>query len=615
MTIFRVFRSPGHPATAPSRSATSARSRAAIRPRVAPAGRVRPTKRDAPAIEGGSPEVPVAPLPLLVLHVAGSQVEMGRQHAELLRQAGGFEAAAGYYPHLAARMLASGAHTAAERAALRALRPALDAAVRRLDADRPEPLRERSRAFFEALGEAPGLGRYVSIMDVFQNAVGLLGRIGVVPLVARLGGAPGCSTLVAWGDRTEDGSLLHARNFDFPGVGVWDAAPAVVFCTPDDGLRYGFLTMRGADVPGVSAFNEAGICVTAHTRLHRDVAFRGASIVDIGHEVARRATSLAEAIAIASERPCASTWGLAISSSRERAGAVVELTAAGARATVARAGESFVATSNLYQHRALQPGEIAPSPAWIHDCAGRATALRRRAARGALDVGALWAMLGDHEDPDVPGHERAGGACLAAPYTVQSLVADLARGVVHASVGPSPTGRGPFATVPVTWDAPIGASEATAITEPVATSRYHRDAAHARYVQAVRLEQMAAPQAEIRAALEGAVSGDPTDASYRFLAGCAALGAGDAPTAREHLSRALEQEPNTFRRGQIRLWAARAADIAGDGPDAGEHRARLAALRHPHLGPVQAEARSERPFTAAKARRIAVHPALVHASA
>ena len=38
---------------------------------------------------------------------------------------------------------------------------------------------------------------------------------------------------IAWGDATADGELLFARNFDFPGVGVWDAAPAFIVCAPD----------------------------------------------------------------------------------------------------------------------------------------------------------------------------------------------------------------------------------------------------------------------------------------------------------------------------------------------------------------------------------------------
>ena len=78
--------------------------------------------------------------------------------------------------------------------------------------------------------------------------------------------------------------MLHARNFDFPGVGLWDSGPVVVFCTPEKGLRYGFITTRGADAVGVSAFNEAGLTLTMHTRFHSEVVLKGTGVLDLGHE-------------------------------------------------------------------------------------------------------------------------------------------------------------------------------------------------------------------------------------------------------------------------------------------------------------------------------------------
>jgi hypothetical protein len=50
---------------------------------------------------------------------------------------------------------------------------------------------------------------------------------------------PACSTVVVWGAASSDGALRHARNFDFPGNGVWDAAPTLVLCAPTGGQRYG----------------------------------------------------------------------------------------------------------------------------------------------------------------------------------------------------------------------------------------------------------------------------------------------------------------------------------------------------------------------------------------
>ena len=101
----------------------------------------------------------------------------------------------------------------------------------------------------------------------------------------RRAAVPACSTAIAWGDATADGELLFARNFDFPGVGVWDAAPAFIVCAPDRGQRYGFFATRGADAPVVTVVNEAGLVIAPHTRWHRGVdAGGGAMIVDVVHD-------------------------------------------------------------------------------------------------------------------------------------------------------------------------------------------------------------------------------------------------------------------------------------------------------------------------------------------
>ena len=70
----------------------------------------------------------------------------------------------------------------------------------------------------------------------YYDIVGVVGRLGIGPFgrIAAEAAVPACSTLMAWGADSADGQLRHARNFDFPGIGVWDQAPEVVFCEPDD---------------------------------------------------------------------------------------------------------------------------------------------------------------------------------------------------------------------------------------------------------------------------------------------------------------------------------------------------------------------------------------------
>ena len=70
-----------------------------------------------------------------------------------------------------------------------------------------------------------------------------------------------------------------------------DVAPAFVTCAPDRGQRYGFFTTRGADAPVVTVVNEAGLVIAPHTRWHKGVGFGGAMIVDVIHDLARRATA------------------------------------------------------------------------------------------------------------------------------------------------------------------------------------------------------------------------------------------------------------------------------------------------------------------------------------
>lgn len=534
--------------------------------------------------------------PLLILNLAGTQAEMGRQHGELLRRHGGHEATLGYYPNMPVRLLTAGGRSTAEKRALHASRPLMEWVLRRLDRDRPADLRDRARAFAESVGLPADDARYFAVMDLFQNVVGSLARVGFLGPARRLGTAvpPACSSLAAWGDATEDGRLLHARNFDFPGVGIWEQAPTLVFCTPPTGLRYGFATTRGADVPGVTAFNEAGLTLTAHTRFHRDVGL-GRAIVDLGHEIIRRARTLEEAVAVAGETRVASTWGLLVSSAEQRRAVLIETTAAGVHASWPAADEPFLACTNHYVHPALQVDEVAPSPAWLQHCFGRYAVLRGRARAGGLDVDALRALLGSHLDPET-GEERGAGGVIAQPVSVQSIVADPERRRLWLSVGSCPTGRNAFAAVDWSWGDAVGAHEVVTVPEPARDSRYAQGAgglAWQRYLEACRLGEHGADVTEQERCLLEAVTHDPTEPTWRFLAGSMRLRHGASGEALDHYEAGLAHERAAFYRGQLLLWASRAAHDVGRVDRARALRAELLALGHPLLATHRAAAVAE----------------------
>lgn len=554
--------------------------------------------------------------PLLVVHLRGTQEEMGHQHGTLLAAHGGHEAVLDYYPRMPAVMLGP-AHGGPPPSLAR---PLIEVLLRRLERDRPRDLRERSRAFFAALGRSPSFSRHLFVMDLLQNVVGTAGRLaGLGPSRRLLAGAavPACSSVAVWGRASSGGVLRHARNFDFPGAGVWERWPEVVFCVPDRGLRYGFVTARGADTPGVTGFNEAGLTVTPHTRFHRHVRWSGAGVVDLTHDLVRRAESLDDALKIARERPVQSSWGILVSSARERSAVVLEVTARAVEAVRPRPGEDFLLQTNRYAAPSLKANEVAPSVGHLANSDGRARVIRARVERGlelgGLDAEGLQALLGAFDDPDVTGHARAAGGVLAQGITVKSVVTEPDARRVHLSVGPCPTGAGPWTSVDWSWDEAVGAREVA--TAPASGGLHPRFAegerrrAHERYVEAVSLDGQGAPEAEIRAAIEEAAALDPEEPSYRFIAAGFALRAGEPARALEHLRAGLQHERAAFHRGQLLLWAARAADACGRGDEARAHREALRALHDPllvdHHAAVERDAR--RPWTARRLRKTVVN--------
>ena len=555
-------------------------------------------------------------LPLWIARLSGDQPTMGRQHGELAGQAEGTERMLGYYRQMPERMLVGAGRSAGARLGRAVVGAAKELMLARLHAARPAELRARSEAFMAAAGTDPRQARYVGVMDVFQSVVGLAGRYAVGPFARRAGAlataaaAPACSTIMAWGEATADGEVRHARNFDFPGVGVWDAAPALILCAPDRGLRYGFVASRGADVPAVTVFNEAGITITSHTRFHREVALGGAAVIDLVHELGRRATSLDEARAIAAERPSATSWGLAVSSARERRAVCLELHAGAVRVVEPAAGAAWVSCANRYRDVRMQDGEVASSAAWALHTDARERRLRALMAEaitgGGASSEALMAMLADRVDAAAPGVVRHLGGILASACTVHSVVVEPATRSLLLGVGAAPASEGPFVRVGWSWDGPVGAWElgapdggaalaAAGLTAAdVAIPAITRGAAGRWAAEAVRIEQTTRDADATSRALEQAITAAPADPSLRLGAVWIALRRGDAARAVAHARVGLNHETLPYRRGQLLLWGARAALAARDEATAAAWWRELDALGDGDVAELIARSRADR---------------------
>jgi hypothetical protein len=420
---------------------------------------------------------------------------------------------------------------------------------------------------------------WLTVMDVFQNTISRLGGLRVPQLTGlQFAAIPMCSSLAVWGKTSVDGTLRHARNFDFPGIGVWDARPAVVFCSPTEGLRYGFVTSLGIDMPGVTGFNEAGLTLTAHTRLHVDINPSGTCIADLGHEIIRKASTLDQAIDIARRLGSSSTWGLLVSSGRERDSVLIETTGSAVRVTRPGA-DHHQACTNQYRHAELQRGALLTSPGFAIDSDSRFATLQEAAQRGGLTPEDLQELLATARDPDAPCDDpadRVTGSCIASPLTVQSVVVEPEAEQIRVAAGRAPVASGPWETISWSWDDAPGIREDRMVPLPAPTTPI--ESARASYVEATRIDIEGATTSEVAAHMHAAANAAPREPQLQFLGAMFSLTERDLPTAQQRLKRGLDVETIPYRRAQLLRWSARVSEAAGRPEDARQKRLQIQAL-------------------------------------
>lgn len=540
--------------------------------------------------------------PLLVIRLKGTQSQMGHQYGEILSAQGGYHEMLDFYPRMAESLVLSGLPRRARKGPARQIASSLmQFAVNSLAKNRSEEYQGRMTAMLRAANVSPDVGKHMLVMDVFQNAIGVLGKLGALHMNERalLHAIPACTSAVVWGSMSADGELMHARNFDFPGVGVWDKSPTIVYCTPDKGIPYGYIGARGADVPGITAFNAEGLTVTFHTRFHKDVDFNSMGVIDLGHDIIRNSRTIAEAIEIVASRKIASTWGIMVTSAKEKNAAVIETTAQKCRVTWGqhdRHGET-----NHYLHPDLHDGEIATGPAWTPYTEDRLRLMdkffRDAGERGGATLTDMQNFLGCDYEVDMPGKSRMMGSLVGHVMSVQSVVFKLQSGIVSLSVGEAPTGWGPYIDHKIDWSGDVlkVVDLAKEKLSPVTATYRNGDGvrAYEHFQKGYLMDFNGAPLSEVYAEMLKASQYAPEDPSLHFVLGALALENKDNAAGLTHFNAALGIEESPYRVGQNLLWASRTAAALGQKAEAEEYRRRLYALNHPSLGGIKRTAQKD----------------------
>jgi len=390
-----------------------------------------------------------------------------------------------------------------------------------------------------------------------------ISRARRVPLAPRLGiPTLGCSSAAAWGTATQSGQLLHGRNFDYLGVGTWDAEQAVFFIDPTDGQPYASIASAGIPLGGITAMNQAGLTLAVHQHLAcKDTALGGMPAGIIGDQVMRHAANLDDARRILDEHTPIGCFSYLIGSGREGTLLCYEVSPARRAAWVV--DEDTFAYTNAYLDPNLAARERYLYPSHWRWVAKRYHHLQARlkAHHGSIEANTIASFMGDRVDP----HCRISGA-VGMAHTVSSVVFAPEEGVFYVGLGPSPTSNHPY----VAFDL---ARRDRRADLPDLHGGVPSDADERAGVQAYRDAFMAwnrhNGKEAAREAIERACTLQPREPLYQFIAGLVALDADDPASATRRLDRALDLgHPDPERVAAFHLWQARTEDRLGRRSDA-----------------------------------------------
>jgi len=437
-----------------------------------------------------------------------------------------------------------------------------------------------------------------SLLWLSSRAITLSGR---GPAVAhRLALGLGCTSAVAWGDATTDGMLLHARNFDYHGVGIWPATKTLIFHEPKDGQAYVSVAAAGVALGGVTAMNEAGLTLSVHQHMFTDATRLGGTPIGcVGDVVMREARTLDDAERILSAQTPIGCWTYVVTDGRSREVLCYEENPERRVSFRYGADETTFGYANVYLDDELGATEKNLYGSYWRHNKGRHhrvnTLLDER--RGALDPQGMASILGDTGDS--PCRIRDS---IAMVMTTGSVVFRPETGDAWIGTGDTPTSHGTFEPfslrtcdhAPVLGSLKVG-SPADEL-ERKAFERYRRA-----YVSYLEEEDLPSARHHIEEACELA----PDQPVYHFVRGVMALQGGDTTSAERALDAAIGLgHPDPERMAGFHLFRGRARDVSGDRRGAvADYRWCLGHYADP---PVHRAARGalRRSYTASRAGRV-----------
>ncbi|MBZ4035833.1 C45 family peptidase [Flavobacterium sp. 17A] len=134
----------------------------------------------------------------------------------------------------------------------------------------------------------------------------------------------GCSSFAAWDEKSEDGNLILARNFDFYVNDAFAENKIIAFIKPKEGNPFMMVTWPGM-IGAVSGMNLEGLTVTINASKSKIPLVAKTPISILTREILQHAKNLDEAIAIAKNRKVFVSESIMVGSAHDNKAILIEV--------------------------------------------------------------------------------------------------------------------------------------------------------------------------------------------------------------------------------------------------------------------------------------------------
>ncbi|MEG0848291.1 MAG: C45 family peptidase [Flavobacterium sp.] len=134
----------------------------------------------------------------------------------------------------------------------------------------------------------------------------------------------GCSSFAAWNEKSEDGSLILGRNFDFYVNDAFAENKIIAFINPKEGHKFMMITWPGM-IGAVSGMNQEGLTITINASKSKIPLIAKTPISILTREILQHAATIDEAIAIAKKRKVFVSESIMVGSANDNKAVLIEV--------------------------------------------------------------------------------------------------------------------------------------------------------------------------------------------------------------------------------------------------------------------------------------------------